>query len=76
MIESIRSVMEGGEETMMFNADDDPIRQAIKKRSELDERYMKQLYSLLTPEQVERLPKLPSQVKRQPIIIKKEATRD
>jgi len=73
MIESIKSVMEGGEQTIMLGAEDDPVREAIKTRSALDERYMKQLYSLLTPEQVASLPELPSQVKRQPIVIRKGA---
>ena len=37
----------------------------MKKRSKLDERYMKQVHALLTPEQVQALPKLPSQIKRE-----------
>jgi hypothetical protein len=69
MIESIRSAMEGGE-PMMLGDDDDPIRKAMRKRSALDERYMKQLHALLTPEQVKTLPQLPSQVRREPIIIR------
>jgi hypothetical protein len=69
MIERIQAMMEGGE-PMSIGDDDDPIRAATRKRTDLDERYMKQLYALLTPEQVETLPKLPSQIKRQPIMIR------
>jgi hypothetical protein len=74
VIEGVRSMMAGGEEPLMIGDEDDPVRQAMRKRSELDERYMKQLYALLTPEQVERLPKLPSQVKRGPIVIERSIT--
>jgi hypothetical protein len=70
MIEHIQSVMEGGE-PMAVGEEDDPIRRAMRKRSQLDERYMKQVYALLTPEQVEKLPRLPSQDRRGPIVIER-----
>jgi hypothetical protein len=69
MIERIQAMMEDGE-PMSIGGDDDPIRAATRKRTDLDERYMKQLYALLTPEQVKTLPKLPSQISRDPIIIR------
>lgn len=72
MIENVRAVMEGTADPELPGADD-AIHEALAKRSDLDERYMKQLYSLLTPEQVEALPKLPSEVKAKPIVIKREA---
>jgi hypothetical protein len=70
MIENIQSMMEDGE-PMAIGDKEDPVRRAMQKRSQLDERYMKQVYALLTPEQVETLPKLPSQIKREPIIIER-----
>ncbi|MHC4785873.1 MAG: hypothetical protein ACYTE6_07890, partial [Planctomycetota bacterium] len=69
MIERIRSMLEEGE-PMAIEDDEDPVREAMRRRSQLDERYMKQLYALLTPEQVGVLPKLPSQIKRGPVIIR------
>ncbi|MHC4272657.1 MAG: hypothetical protein ACYSUR_03200, partial [Planctomycetota bacterium] len=69
MIERIRSMLEEGE-PMAIDDDEDPVREAMRRRSQLDERYMKQLYALLTPEQVGVLPKLPSQIKRGPVIIR------
>ncbi len=70
-IERIRSMLEDGE-PMAIDDEEDPIRAAMRRRSQLDERYMKQLYALLTPEQVALLPKLPSQIKRGPVIIRSE----
>ena len=52
-------------------AGSDPVRAAFEKRSELDERFMKQLYSMFTDEQVANLPRLPSQVRAgQPIMFR------
>jgi hypothetical protein len=75
MLESIRSMMEDGE-PMSMSGEDDPVRVEMRRRSQLDERYMKQVYTLLTPEQLERLPKLPSQIKREPIIIQRSSSSD
>ena len=36
------------------------VRDTFKKRRELDRRFMTQLYEMLSPEQVELLPALPS----------------
>jgi len=69
MIERIRSMLEDGE-PMAIDDEEDPAREAMRRRSQLDERYMKQLYALLAPEQVETLPRLPSQIQRGPIIIR------
>lgn len=63
-IEQIAEVMSGeGDGQFRFNAsgDENPIRKAFKKRTALDERYMKQLYAMLGEEQVKKLPKLPSE---------------
>jgi hypothetical protein len=73
MLENIRTMMEEGG-TMSLGDEDDPVRQEMRKRSQLDERYMKQVHALLTPEQVERLPQLPSQIKREPIIIERTSS--
>ncbi len=35
--------------------ENDPVHAAFKKRTNLDERYMKQLHATLTPEQVAEL---------------------
>jgi hypothetical protein len=75
MIENIRSMFEDGE-PMALGHEDDPVRSEMRKRSQLDERYMKQVHALLTPEQVERLPKLPSQIKREPIVIQRSSSSD
>ena len=56
---------------MFFDADDDPIREAFGKRAKLDESYVKRLHDLLTPEQVAKLPKLPSRERRQPMVIRR-----
>lgn len=72
MVERLSAMMEGG--TMSFGShdEDDPIHAAFQRRTDLDERFMKQCYALLTPEQVADLPKLPSEAKRrQPVIIGK-----
>lgn len=54
-IEAIQSAMSGGQGqmTMTFGGggEDNPIRQALKKRKELDERYIKQIESLLPAEE-------------------------
>jgi hypothetical protein len=69
-LEHFKAMMEGQEVRMMGpGAEEDPIRQAYARRSELEERYMKLLYGHLTAEQVASLPKLPSQARRGPMII-------
>jgi hypothetical protein len=73
MIENIRSMMEDGE-PMSIGDEDDPVRVEMRRRSQLDERYMKQVHALLTPEQVQRLPQLPSQIKHEPIIIQRSSS--
>jgi hypothetical protein len=63
-IAHLAQIMEGedhGPPPML--SDDDPIHAAFDKRSELDERFMKQLYSMFTDEQVASLPRLPSQAR-------------
>lgn len=63
MIEGIKAMMEGElNGTMQLGGGDDPIKQAMDKRTEFDDRYMKQLYDLLTPAQIATLPKRPSQI--------------
>ncbi len=49
-----------------FDLGDDPVREAFQRRSDHDERFMKQLYAMLTPEQVQTLPRLPSESRRAP----------
>jgi hypothetical protein len=73
-IEHMKS-MQAGERSegmgKMLGADD-PIREAYDKRRELDERYAKQIASVLTPEQVAQLPKPPAVRKPgEPIIIRR-----
>ena len=73
-IEHTKEIMSG--EAAVFNPGDDPIRSAFRKRSEFDERFMKQLYAMFTLEQVATLPKLPSQTRREPIIVRRWAVPD
>ncbi|MHC4415757.1 MAG: hypothetical protein ACYS0G_10770 [Planctomycetota bacterium] len=73
-IERMQSMLAGPEAS--FDEDDDPIRTAFRKRRKLDERYMKQLYGMLTPDQVSALPKLPSQRRREPIVIHRSSSPD
>ena len=71
-IERIEAMMSGDEVSMDIGHEhDDPIHKAFKKRSNLDERFMKQLHALLTPQQIEQLPKLPSEAKHGPFIIRR-----
>jgi hypothetical protein len=71
-IERIAAMMSGDELSMdMGHQHDDPIHKAFKKRTNLDERFMKQLHTLLTPEQIEQLPDLPSQRKHEPFMIRR-----
>jgi hypothetical protein len=71
-VESLKEQLAGGAPQMHFVGDaSNPIRQAFSKRSDLDERYMEQLYALLSPEQVAELPKRPSQTRRKPLIIRR-----
>lgn len=46
-----------------------PIAEALAKRDLLDERYMNQLYGVLTPEQAAKLPRPPSADDRAPVIV-------
>lgn len=65
---------QGGPDTggpIMRINDDDPVREALAKRRELDERYAKLVAGLLTPEQAAQLPKPPAQRQGQPFIIRK-----
>ena len=54
--------------SMDLGDETDPIRAAFAKRRELDHRSVKNLYTILTPEQVAQLPKVPAR-KSQPFII-------
>ncbi len=54
-IEHLAAMMSGEGATMMRmggHDENDPVHAAFKKRTNLDERYMKQLHATLTPEQV------------------------
>lgn len=73
-IEHTKEIMSG--KAAVFDPGDDPIRSAFRKRSEYDERFMKQLYAMFTLEQVATLPKLPSQTRREPIIVRRWAVPD
>ena len=73
-IEHTKEIMSG--KAAVFNPGDDPIRSAFRKRSKYDERFMKQLYAMFTLEQVATLPKLPSQTRREPIIVRRWAVPD
>ena len=73
-IEHTKEIMSG--EAAVFNPGDDPIRSAFRKRSEFDERFMKQLYAMFTLEQVATLPKLPSKTRGEPIMIRRLAVPD
>ncbi len=69
-LEDLRSMMEGTAGLTLFgHAGNDPIREAMQKRSALDEGYMKQLFALLPAEQIEKLPKLPSHRRAAPMFI-------
>ncbi len=80
-VEQMKAMMSGprpaepAEPGMIHIGDDkDPVREAMGKRRELDERYAKSVASLLTPEQQESLPKAPVRRKvGEPIIIRREA---
>lgn len=78
MIESIKAMMEGGglPDQIRLGEDDDPIKQAMDKRTKFDDRYMKQLYDLLTPGQIASLPKRPSQIPAESTIIERSSIRD
>ena len=67
-IQRLRAMIEG-EVIEPFRPADDPIRAAFGRRQAFDERYMEQLYGLLGPEQVEKLPPLPSAARPKPLII-------
>lgn len=72
--EHTKEIMSG--RAAVFNPGADPIRSAFRKRSEYDERFMKELYAMFTLEQVATLPKLPSQTRRQPIIVRRSTLPD
>lgn len=78
MIESIKAMMEGGlPGTMQLGGgDDDPIKQAMDKRTKFDDRFMKQLYDMLTPAQIASLPKRPSQIPARSTVIQGSLGRD
>lgn len=65
-IEYMQSAMSG--EMIEFGRDEDPVQEARTARREMEERYVKQLHALLTPEQVAALPPMPK-VRRGPIYI-------
>ncbi len=71
-IERIEAMMSGDEVSMDIGQEhDDPIHKAFTKRSNLDERFIKQLHGMLTPEQIEKLPRLPSEAKHGPFFIRR-----
>jgi hypothetical protein len=72
-LEQAAEAMRGEGGMMSFGPSDDPIRAAFAQRRTLDERYMKLLYELLDEEQVASLPKLPSEQKRGPIMIRRSS---
>ena len=67
-IEQIGVAMAG--RLMDLGNETDPIREAFAKRRELDHGSVKNLYAMLTPEQVAQLPKIPAR-KNQPFVIEK-----
>jgi len=71
-IEQIALMMAGQSDGIAYGMshDDDPIHAAFKKRREIDASHVKRLYDTLTPEQVEKLPKIPSK-KSRPLIIER-----
>ena len=80
-IERIAAMMsgEGGPMHLMYpggHDEDDPVRAAFKKRKGLDERYMKQLHAVLSPEQVAQLPTLPSERSGMPFIMQRSTASD
>ena len=65
---------QGGQEEgrpMMHINQDDPVREALGKRRELDERYAKMVAAVLSPEQAAQLPKPPVLRTGQPMIIRR-----
>ncbi len=71
-IEGIEAMMSGDGGSMDIGHEhDDPIHKAFRKRRNLDERFMKQLHVMLTPEQIERIPKLPSESESGPFLIRR-----
>ncbi len=78
-IEHLAAMMSGEGGTMMQlggHDENDPVHAAFKRRNNLDERYMKQLHTMLTPDQVAQLPKLPSERKSSPFIIQRSTASD
>ena len=78
-IERIAAIMSGEGDGMLRlvgHDEDDPVRAAFKKRRNLDERYMKQLHATLTPDQVARLPRLPSERRSMPFIMQRSTASD
>ena len=78
-IERIAAMMSGEDDGLMRlggHDEDDPIRAAFKKRTNLDTRYMKQLHAVLTAEQVAELPRLPSERQRMPFIMQRSTASD
>jgi len=73
MIEQLQAMIESGG-SLELSAGDDPIRTALARRKDLDERYTKQLQALLTPEQVAELPAPPAP--RQPFVIQRTVGSD
>lgn len=55
---------------MLGDAEEDPIRKGFDRRRELDDRYTKQVRSMLTPEQAAQLPKPRSRRPSEPVIIR------
>ncbi len=72
-MEHLREMREnmGDGGSMMFSHEppDDPVRQAYRKRRELDKRYLRQLTSLLGPEYQEMLPKASKRAPGEPVIV-------
>jgi hypothetical protein len=66
-IEHVRAMMSG--EEVIPPHEDDPIREAFRERSKLDDRHAKQVWAVLTPEQAEVLPPIPER-SGQPVIIR------
>ena len=65
---------QGGHEEgrpMMHINQDDPVREALGKRRELDDRYAKMVAAVLSPEQAAQLPKPPVLRTGQPMIIRR-----
>lgn len=62
--------MQAGERPAPIHMGDDPVREVMRQRTALDERYVTALKGLLSPEQMAELPKMPVRGKGGPVIFR------